>query len=127
MDIQNQANLFTPILVALAPILLKVPNEVIHDENGFGLKLGGFYKDGNVTIRAKDDGELTYVVSGRYDDNLLEIYPGEDVCDALVRLNADRFRYWNSVKPEFNTIDPNWLPLLKEAGLIKEQISYSLA
>ena len=123
-QIEADAQKFATLLVALTPLIRSgVPNEVIHDDNGYGIKLSGFYKDGTVTVRAQEDGEQTYVVAGRYDDNLLEIYPGDNVCEALIRLNAERFRYWNDVKPEFNTIDPNWLPLLKGLGLVREKVT----
>ena len=123
-QIEADAQKFATLLVALTPLIRSgVPNEVIHDDNGYGIKLSGFYKDGTVTVRpVRNDSEQSYVVAGRYED-LEEIYPGTNVCEALIRLNASRFRYWNNVKPEFNTIDPNWLPLLKGLGLVREKVT----
>ena len=121
-QIEADAQKFATLLVALTPLIRSgVPNEVIHDDNGYGIKLSGFYKDGSVTVRP-GEGTMVAKVTGRYED-LEEIYQGENVCEALIRLNASRFRYWNDIKPEFNTIDPNWLPLLKGLGLVREKVT----
>ena len=128
-QIEADAQQFASLLVALTPLIRSgVENEVIHDDTGYGIKLSGFYKDGTVTVRAGDGqpGHPIATVRGRYED-LDEIYEGSNICEALIRLNAERFRYWNSVKPEFNTIDGAWLPLLKGLGLVKEQVSHVLA
>lgn len=124
-QIEADAQKFAALLVALTPLIRSgVPNEVIHDDYGYGIKLSGFYKDGTVNVRPVDGqaGNPIAVVRGRY-EHLLDIYQGENVSEALIRLNASRFRYWNDVKPEFNTIDPNWLPLLKGLGLVREKVT----
>lgn len=123
-QIEADAQKFATLLVALTPLIRSgISSEVIHDDAGYGIKLAGFYKDGSVTVRVQGDGEQTYVVAGRYDSNLLEIYPGDDACEALIRLNAERFLYWSDVKPEFNTIDASWRPLLKNLGLVRDKVT----
>jgi hypothetical protein len=121
-DINTQAAVFLPVLTALTPLLLKVESQVVYNEqDGYGLKLGGFYKDNSVTVYAtgRRGMDHSYLVKGRY-ENLLFLYEGEDdLLQKIIQLNADRFRYWNRVKPEFDTIDARWLPLLQEAGLVE--------
>lgn len=127
-QIGEDAQRFAAILAALTPIILAgVENEVIYDDKGFGIKFSGFYKDGTVTVRAGNDepGNPIATVHGRYED-LLELYQGEDLCKNMIRLNAERFKYWNEVKPEFKEIDASWLPLLKEAGLVREVVTYTV-
>jgi len=126
-QIEQDAEKFAKILVALAPILLHVPNEVSYDgQQGYALKLGGFYKDGQIVIRSVlgggTMGQGLYTITGRY-EQLSEIYPGEDLLDEVIKLNADRFRYWSEVKPEFKDIDPSWLPILLERGLVEPVVT----
>lgn len=118
-----QATEFLPILTALTPLLSRVENQVVHDERGYGLKLSGFYKDGSITVRpGRGYGMISdapvATVDGRYEE-LLEIYDGGDIFKSIAQLNARRFTYWNSVKPEFDKIDSQWLPILIEAGLVE--------
>lgn len=126
-QIEEDARKFLPILVALTPLLLKVDNQVIHDERGYGIKLDGFYKDGAITVRpGLSDGIMgtpIATVDGRYEE-LLEIYKGENLFEEIVRLQASRFRYWSEVKPDdFKTIDNRWLPFLEEAGLVEKVVT----
>jgi len=140
-----RAKAFAPILTALAPILSRVPNQVIYDdEHGFQLKLDGFYKDGSITIRVVEDNDPYYKVEihGRYEvlEELMDmrlLTMGNDMESALedlrnlvLRVQVARFRYWNEVKPETApAIDSNWLPVLLAAGLVKTELKtiYSIA
>lgn len=133
-----RAKFFAPILAALAPILSRVPNEVSYDDElGYQLKLGGFYKDGSITIRTFEEGPYYKVeIRGRYevleemmDMRLLTMGKDmesalEDLKNLILRLQLSRFQYWNDVEPETApAIDSNWLPVLLEAGLVKEKIT----
>lgn len=136
-----RAQAFAPILASLSPILLRVPNQVIYDdEHGYQLKLNGFYKDGSITIRVVEDSPYNKVqILGRYavlDDGTVILDPEdmdaalEDLRNLILQVQVSRFRYWNEVKPETApAIDSNWLPILVEAGLVKEKTttSYVLA
>lgn len=125
-QIETDAQLFLPVLDAITPLIRAgIYNEVIYDDKGYGIKLGGFYKDGTVTVRPRRF-EASVVVEGRY-DTLGEFFNPDELCSELINLNAERFRYWNSVKPEFDKIDPSWLPLLIQQGLVKKVETYTLA
>jgi len=132
-----RAKAFAPILSSLSPILSRVPNQVIYDDDlGYQLKLDGFYKDGSITIRVIENNDPYYRVEihGRYevleelmDMRLLTLGNDmesalEDLRNLILRVQVSRFRYWNEVKPETApAIDSNWLPILIEAGLVKEK------
>jgi hypothetical protein len=127
-EIAEDAGKFASILIELSPILSKVGNEVVYDERGFGLKLNGFYKDGTVTVRPNPNyliggmGEALWTIDGRYEE-LAVIHRGDNLLAEVIKLNADRFRYWSEVKPEFKDIDPSWLPILLEHGLIEPVVT----
>lgn len=124
----KSAKEFAKILFELSPILSKIPNQVVYDENeGYQLKLEGFYKDGSVTIRiAENNSDALYVINGRY-ETLLQVTASESLLERVIQLQADRFRYWSRVKPEdFKTIDENWLPILFDMGHVKKVESYEI-
>ncbi len=139
---------FFVLMNALKPIIAdpNIDTSVTCDEDGeFVLRVGGFYKDGHITVKAIPNDrpfvDFTVEIRGRYDvlethDMMIQSGIMEysealgrlvekpshydiDLVAALVALNYDRFRSWNETKPEFDKFDAGWLPRLLEAGLVK--------
>lgn len=87
-----------------------------NSDNEWCLKVGGFYKHGDITITSRGDGD--YAVEGRYGD-LDQISDFGD----LVSLN---YRQWQNYKHKGFDIDSAWLPYLIEYDFVEkvETVSY---
>jgi hypothetical protein len=120
--IEARAQIFASILTALSPILGMIPNEISYDETkGFELKLSGFYKDGQISIRDAGWPQLQIIIEGRY-NVLSQVLHLENLLDTVIDLQVERFRHWNEVKPETAPkIDNSWLPVLIQYGRVKPE------
>jgi hypothetical protein len=128
--IQARAQAFAQVLTALSPILSRIPNEVSYDETkGFQLKLNGFYKEGNITLRVVDAPKLQIVIEGRY-SVLDQVFNIDELLDRVVAVQIERYRHYSVVKPETAAeIDRNWLPILIDMGKVEKKVveTYHLA
>ena len=128
VDIKKQAENFAMVIGNIPKILNEISNGVYYDETlGYSLRLSGWYNDGHVVVYVGSNANDTVnvIIKGRH-DILAEFDDLDNLEIALMRLNAERFKYWSNVEPEFDAIDADWLPLLIEAGLITESITWDV-
>lgn len=114
------------LIAAFAPLFnytSKVATRLVEaDDGAWELRVGDFYKHGEVTIRvdASSGSRPMFRVIGRYGD-LDEIETFED----LVRLNIAE---WQRYECKGFNISPAWLPYMEQFGLIEkvETVSYKV-
>lgn len=116
-DYLNLIEMLKPLVVAGIRVELVVDKD--KDYFGFGFKVDGFYKSGQVSIFCEEleslDDNVSYSVESRYGQ--------VDVIETFKDLVSINYQWWLKSKDRFDgwsTPDANWLPFLVREGFVKE-------